>query len=221
MWNRLMAKFLRRGFGFSRGSTKRKQVEWIRLQIGWLLRAVVRADGIVTKEEQALLQRFLGERFGPEYSQEGPFGGHPPELEPGDLKSLASELAGSLSHSECETVLEWCCQLAASDGRVTQVEVVSLEPIARGLGIAQRDLLRLLARERRTVEIELDKPPVPCEVLGLAHGATQAEIAARYRQLVLEFHPDRHQHLGAQAAREAEARFLEIRKAYEELRKRG
>ncbi len=219
MWRKLLTTWLRPGLGVPVGTADRKQVEWVRLQIAWLLRAVVRADDVVTEEEQELLQRFLGERFGPDYASEGVFGGDPPQLKSRDLKSLARELAGCLSRSECETVLEWCCQLASSDGRVTQVEVASLEPIARGLGLAQRDLLRLLARGRRTVETGWNEPPVLCEVLGLAHDATPAEIDARYRQLALQFHPDRHEHLGEQAAREAKARFLEVRRAYEALRK--
>lgn len=218
MWRRLRNEIRRQALRRLSPAAGEQQLEWVRLQTAWLLRAVVRADDVVTEEEQALLRSFLGERFGPDFAFQGAFGGDPPQPGGSDLKELASQLASSLSRSECETVLDWCCQLASADGRVTEVEVAHLEPIARGLGLAQRELLRLLARDRRANSSEGGEPPLMGEVLGLPPGATQEAIHARYRELVREFHPDRHEHLGEQAAREAEARFLEIRRAYEALR---
>ncbi len=39
-----------------------------------------------------------------------------------------------------------------------------------------------------------------------------------HRQLVKQFHPDKHAHLGPVAAKEAEERFREVQSAYELLR---
>lgn len=53
------------------------------------------------------------------------------------------------------------------------------------------------------------------EVLGVAVGATEAEIRAAYLQLVKRYHPDKHQDNDLRDL--AEARFKEIQAAYEEL----
>ena len=52
-------------------------------------------------------------------------------------------------------------------------------------------------------------------VLGLDANASAADIRRAYRRLVLQFHPDRNQ------SPAAEARFLEIARAYRELRDAG
>ena len=55
------------------------------------------------------------------------------------------------------------------------------------------------------------------EVLGLDQAATATEIKKRHREMVREFHPDKHQHLGEVAAKEAEERFRMAQSAYEVL----
>jgi len=52
------------------------------------------------------------------------------------------------------------------------------------------------------------------EILGVARGATEAEIKRAYRQLALKWHPDRNKETGA------EAKFKEIGEAYEVLSNR-
>ncbi|KAI8465249.1 MAG: hypothetical protein J3K34DRAFT_525541 [Monoraphidium minutum] len=54
-------------------------------------------------------------------------------------------------------------------------------------------------------------PVLPVAVLGLPASATPAEIRARYRELAKETHPD------VSGAPDAEARFLEVRRAYDVL----
>ncbi len=53
--------------------------------------------------------------------------------------------------------------------------------------------------------------------LGLKEGVTAEAIKSRHRELVRKFHPDRHQHLGEVAAKEAEERFRQVQSAYEFL----
>jgi len=55
----------------------------------------------------------------------------------------------------------------------------------------------------------------PYAVLGLARGATPAEIKTAYRELVAKYHPDRHQ--GNPLEELAAAKLAEINRAYEIL----
>jgi DnaJ-domain-containing protein 1 len=54
-------------------------------------------------------------------------------------------------------------------------------------------------------------------ILGLDENANRDQIKKRHRELVREFHPDKHQHLGEVAAKEAEERFRQVQAAYEVL----
>jgi DnaJ-class molecular chaperone len=54
-------------------------------------------------------------------------------------------------------------------------------------------------------------------VLGVAEGATRAEVVAAYRKLVARHHPDRFHGGAAEERSAAAARFIEITRAYEEL----
>lgn len=217
----------RRGFEAWRSSESSEErgeqrLAWVRLQTAWVLRAVVRADGIVDDREHALLTEFLGHRFGPEFASQGAFGGTPPGIAGDDLRGLASTLAAELSVPECETVLAWCCELALADGTLAPSERSALEEIARGLGIPRRELDRLLRlarpREARGATEPAGSADRARAVLGLDADAGPEAIRDRYRELVRVHHPDRHEHLGAEAAREAAERFREIRSAYERLR---
>jgi len=57
----------------------------------------------------------------------------------------------------------------------------------------------------------------PYAVLGINHGASQAEIAQAYRAQMKRFHPDRVDDLGEDLRRVAHEKTLEIQRAYREL----
>ena len=58
----------------------------------------------------------------------------------------------------------------------------------------------------------------PYEVLGVSPSATMAEIQARYRLLLREYHPDLHQHEGPAAIAEMEMKTRDLNLAIEKLR---
>jgi DnaJ like chaperone protein len=57
----------------------------------------------------------------------------------------------------------------------------------------------------------------PHAVLGVARGASAAEIAAAYREQMRRYHPDRVAHLGEELQRLAHRKALDIQRAYAEL----
>jgi len=62
-------------------------------------------------------------------------------------------------------------------------------------------------------------PPPDCHVaLGLRVDCTREEAAARYRQLVRQYHPDQVSNMGPEVRRVAEDRMKEINAAYKELK---
>lgn len=61
----------------------------------------------------------------------------------------------------------------------------------------------------------------PAEVFDLAPNASRAEITARYRELMTQYHPDKVSHLGEDLKRLAHNKTLEIQGAYESLMARA
>jgi hypothetical protein len=58
----------------------------------------------------------------------------------------------------------------------------------------------------------------PYEILGVKPGAGPEEIQAAYRRAVQKYHPDKVSHLGEEFQELARKKFIEIQKAYEELK---
>lgn len=61
------------------------------------------------------------------------------------------------------------------------------------------------------------QPKNPYQVLGLAPGASQDDIDARYRLLAQQYHPDKVNHLGEELQNLAHQKMLEITEAYKAL----
>ena len=58
---------------------------------------------------------------------------------------------------------------------------------------------------------------IPYTLLGIPSNASSEEVKKAYRQMVMEYHPDKSAHLGEKQAQEAHLKFLEITEAYKEL----
>ncbi len=77
-----------------------------------------------------------------------------------------------------------------------------------------------VGREHREAEEDVrDEEHVPPSytVLGLSPGASQEELAAAYRKLARQYHPDKVSHLGEEFVEMAHEKFREIQEAYETL----
>ena len=61
--------------------------------------------------------------------------------------------------------------------------------------------------------------PDPYEVLGVSRGTPMTEIRRAYRERLLQYHPDRVEHLGAEFRELAEVRTRELNRAFESIEK--
>ena len=59
----------------------------------------------------------------------------------------------------------------------------------------------------------------PYEVLGIKPNASKSELAAKYRELVQQYHPDKVAHLAPEFREVAEQRMKEITAAYDQLKR--
>jgi len=205
-------------------------------QVFWLLFAVAEADGKTDEEEREVVRRFLLARFTDPATAADLRQWEAERIPPEQVCALALGLGRILSPSERETVFSWCCLVAFADENYSTEEHISLQMIARSFGFEGHHARRIFhyaksvhtgddqhsyqgesrAGGSRATGAVADESQA-LQVLGLPNGASKEDIKKRHRELVREFHPDRHQHLGEVAAKEAEERFRKVQAAYELL----
>ena len=143
------------------------------------------------------------------------------------VASLCAQIAESYTLQERLIVLQVLASVAQADGRVTPAEERFVEEIAERLGLAAfvRSFESGWGRRGGAAG---PAPPSSREriddalaTLGLAHGATGAEIKQAWRNLSKENHPDRVNHLGEEFRRLAEERMRKINAAYDILKEAG
>ncbi len=109
-----------------------------------------------------------------------------------------------------EDVLDGLFHIAKADDAIHPAEMAFLESVASIFGFSPGEFARIQARH---VALASD----PYAVLGLERGATADEIKRRYRQLVREYHPDRHIAAGVpeEMINIATARLQKVNEAYD------
>lgn len=146
---------------------------------------MAKADGVVTQDEIAAFKQVF----------------HIPENE---LSSVArvfnlakQDVAGyetyarqiaklfGAQHEVLEDVLDGLFHIAKADNAFHPNENGFLRSVAEIFGFSKAEFARIRARH---VAVADD----PYVILGLEHGASPEEIRQRYRELVREYHPDRH-----------------------------
>lgn len=206
-------------------------------QVFWLLLAVAEVDGRPEHEEREIVRRFLLERFTDPITSADLQAWEAHRLPRADVPALVRHLRAVLTPPERETLFSWCCAVTFADGSFAEREHEILQEIAQLFGLSGPQARRIFLHTKhaflsarggwRSEQHERRSPPQPrgvvqsraeaLQILGLDGGASEEVIRKRHRQLVKQYHPDAHAHLGAVAAAEAAQRFREVQAAYELL----
>ena len=74
-------------------------------------------------------------------------------------------------------------------------------------------------RRKRREEEERARPRIltPYEILGIAEGASRAEVKKRFHFLAVQYHPDKVHHMGAEFQEHAHEKFVALQEAYRDL----
>ncbi len=119
-----------------------------------------------------------------------------------------------------EEVLGALFEIARADGPLTNGEVAFLQRVQVGFGLDAPAWLR--ARDGRAAgAARRDEGPDPYAVLGLARGATDAEVRAAWRRLMRENHPDAVQSRGGapDLVRRAADKVAQINAAWDRVKR--
>ena len=116
-----------------------------------------------------------------------------------------------------ENIIDNLFKIAAADGNITAEEYDILNKIAQLIGLPNGnfEVIKDIYTPKAQNPIIQDY----YDELGLLYSATDAEIKARWKELIIQHHPDRQQANGASAAEiaAATAKMAKINLAYQEI----
>ena len=141
-----------------------------------------------------------------------------------DMGMIARSFRSNASHEQALLLLDVCQQIAIADGKVTVSEEKELDYLASYLGVSREEHERIKTRYARAGRQRQPGAPAAAVVddyaiLGVSKTASASEIKAAYRQMATQYHPDKVSHLGKELIDFAGKKFIEINKAYENIKK--
>ncbi len=136
------------------------------------------------------------------------------------LESLLLSFRQSFAYEPRLILVEMVYQVLFSNSHVTDQELQLARNIGEYLDLSAYDLQaianRYLHRRQQTVSQEDEY----YDILGLAKGASMAEIKTAYRKLSMQYHPDKVGHLGEEFRNVAEDKMKDLNAAYQYFKER-
>ena len=174
--------------------------------------AVMQADNRVLKSELDYVKSFFKTNFGQAQAEQLTLALREALKNRVDVRGVCMQIRGNMPHAKRLLLLQYLYGIARADGNVDPREVDLIRRMASALGISDKD--------RASIEAPFhsDKPD-PYTVLEIDQSASDAEVKKAYRRLALKFHPDKVRDMGEAYVKQAEARFLDVQDAYENLKK--
>ena len=192
------------------------QVNFLTCLIGLSLK-VAEADGMVRAAHVQAMKEFFRRNFS--------FGPDDQEL----IQRLIEEMYRNRHRIDVPGLCGYYAAVSAHEGRVLLLRLLYQIARADSAGVSAREdemILRIAlylgldegALAQARAEFARDGGRA-WEVLGIGPGASVEEIKAAYRQLSLQYHPDKVASLGPEFVKVAEEKFKAIQQAYEEVRR--
>ena len=181
---------------------------------------VIKADGKIMHSEMEAMRRFLRQNFGEIAVQEGDAimrrlferQKEMEEQQPGSYRQVIMEscmqLAGVLTLEQRLQLLSLLAALAKADGNVAPEEVRVLQEITGHLQLSEAELNSMLGLGSTSLKDAY-------AVLEIDESATDEEVRAAYKRMVVKHHPDRVASLGEDIRAAAEKKMLAINEAKE------
>lgn len=133
------------------------------------------------------------------------------------LEKYADMLEGLTRHNESlkDVSVENLFKIASADETISETEMRMLKKVAKIIGLEDREFARL-KKEFKPITIS-KKLMASYDVLGLSYDAGMDEIKARWKKLIVIYHPDKLANASEKEMKVATKRMAEINLAYQEI----
>lgn len=179
---------------------------------------IIRADGKIMHSEMEAMRQFLRQNFGEKAVEEGndimlrlferqkQMDAQSPGAYEKVIEDACAQLSRVLNRPQRMQLLSLLATLAKADGNVATEEVNALRMITARLGLDEAELNSMLNLGSTTLKAAY-------AVLEIDETATDAEVRAAYKRMVVKHHPDRVASLGEDIRATAERKMREINEA--------
>jgi DnaJ like chaperone protein len=174
--------------------------------------AVMNADGKVLKSELGYVKDFFTRQFGETAAQQQMLILRDLLQKEIPLREVCEQIRHFMEHPMRLQLLHYLFGIARADEKVDEEEVKVIEKIASYLGISDRDFESIRA-------MFYNDPGKAYTILEIEQNASDEEIKKAYRKMAMKYHPDKVRELGEEHQKAAHDKFLEVQKAYEQLKK--
>lgn len=181
---------------------------------------IIKADGKIMHSEMEAMRQFLRMNFGEVAVGEGEqimrqlferqkqVEAEQPGAYRQTIISCCHQLRSVLSESQLLQLLSLLVMLSKADGHVATEEIAALREIAAEMGLSEAELNSMLNLGGTTLKDAY-------AVLEIEETATDDEVRAAYKRMVVKHHPDRVATLGEDVRAAAEEKMREINEAKE------
>lgn len=183
-----------------------------------IMTKICMADGHISKEERRVIHKFFENSLG--YSGENlrfidAMIDETDRQNP-DLKQIVFAFDRFANHEQRLILLDLAYNIAAVDHTITEGEQKAIDDIVAALNISQAEHERIRGRHSAA------RVDDHYAILGVDRSARNEEIKKAYRQLAMQYHPDKVSHLGQELIDFSNKKFQEINSSYQTIkRERG
>ncbi len=183
-----------------------------------IMTKICMADGHISREERRVIHKFFESSLG--YSGENlrfiDAMIDETERQNPDLKQIVFAFDRFAKHEQRLILLDLAYHIAAVDHTITGDEQNVIDDIVAALNISQAEHERIRGRH------SVVKVGEKYAILGVDRSASNEEIKKAYRQLAMQYHPDKVTHLGQELIDFSNKKFQEINDSYQTIkRERG
>ncbi len=177
-----------------------------------LVAAVMKADEKLMRSELDYVKDYFVRNFGQESAEEAIHMLRDILKQNIPVEEVTQQIRNNLDYSSRLQLLHFLFGVAAADGKVDQKEQNTIENIASGLGLSDKDIQSIKS-------MFIEDTDYAYRILEVDPSASDQEVKKSYRQMANKYHPDKVSHLGEDFQKAANQKFQKVNEAYEKIRK--
>ena len=196
-------------------TVKKNEISDFEINLLVIASYLIKLDGKISAEEVSFANRFLKAHFDEKFADKrAKILEHCLQKEY-DINVVCEQLRMYTKHNTRIQIVQFLFDLAMSDGKISEREHFFIFKIAGYLNINDVDFKRI---KNGLMPITFSVSSSAYEILGISSSATLAEIRTAYRKLVLQYHPDRNNHLPETEKKKMAHQLQQVKEAYEKIK---